>query len=106
MAGADVQARGTGRIFVSNEQSNTVTVLDGATYAQIATIRTARRPRDLKFSADKTRLYVACGDDNRIDIIDLAKLAVPDPIRGADTPRGVDIGPGDRHPFVSNESDG
>ena len=82
-------AKDTGRIFVSNEQSHTVTVLDGRSYALVATIRTGRRPRDIKFNAARTRLYVACGDDNRIDVIDVDKLAVIDSIRGVDDPEEI-----------------
>ena len=99
-------AKDTGLIFVSNEKSNTVTVLDGKSYAPVATIRTGKRPRDIKLNAERTRLYVACGDDNRIDVIDVAKLAVVDQIRGIAEPEVFDIGPGDRQLFVSNEDDG
>src|SRR5688500_6315140 len=79
---AETSAKDTGRIFVSNEKSNTVTVLDGKSYAPVATIRTGKRPRDLKLNPERTRLYVACGDDNRIDVIDVDKLAVVDRISG------------------------
>jgi YVTN family beta-propeller protein len=39
-------------------------------------LKTSRRPRDMHFSADRTKLYVACGDDDVIEIIDVAKLEV------------------------------
>src|ERR1700745_246491 len=71
-----VEAKDTGLIFVSNEKTNNLIVLDPKTYKVIKDIRTSRRPRDMHFSADRSKLYVACGDDDVIDIIDVAKLEV------------------------------
>ncbi|MCR6669787.1 beta-propeller fold lactonase family protein [Devosia ginsengisoli] len=62
------QAAGTGYVFVSNEVSNTVTVLDGETLEKVTDIPTAARPRWLAFSPDQELLYVACGDDSRLDV--------------------------------------
>ena len=39
-------------------------------------IKTSRRPRDMHFNDDHSLLYVACGDDDVIDVIDVAKLEV------------------------------
>ena len=49
------QAKGTGLIFVSNEKSNTISVLDAKTNTVIRTIETCRRPRGMHFSADRTQ---------------------------------------------------
>ena len=73
---APAAAKDTGLIFVSNEKSNNIIVLDPKTYKVVKDIKTSRRPRDMHFSADRTKLYVACGDDDVIDIIDVAKLEV------------------------------
>ena len=70
-------AKDTGLIFVSNEKSNNVIVLEPKTYKVVKDIKTSRRPRDMHFSADRTKLYVACGDDDVIEIIDVAKLEIP-----------------------------
>ena len=69
-------AKDTGLIFVSNEKSNNLIVLDPKTYQVVKDIKTSRRPRDMHFNADHDKLYVACGDDDVIDIIDVAKLEV------------------------------
>jgi PQQ-dependent catabolism-associated beta-propeller protein len=74
-AGLPAYAKGTDLIFVSNEKSNEVTVFDRA-FAKVASIPTSRRPRDMHFNADHTLLYVACGDDDTIDVIDVANLTV------------------------------
>ena len=76
MAVARAEAKDTGLIFVSNEKSNNVIVLEPKTYKMLKDIKTSRRPRDMHFNADHSKLYVACGDDDVIDIVDVAKLAV------------------------------
>ena len=69
-------AKGTGLIFVSNEKTNNLIVIDPKTYQVVKDVKVCRRPRDMHFSGDRTRLYVACGDDDVIDIVDVAKLEV------------------------------
>jgi PQQ-dependent catabolism-associated beta-propeller protein len=53
--------------YVSNEQDDTISIIDGATLAVTGTIRVGRRPRGLALSPDGRSLVVAVGDDNRID---------------------------------------
>ena len=69
-------AAGTGYIFVSNEKTNNIHVLDPKDYSTIKVIDTSRRPRDMRLNADRTLLYVACGNDDVIDVIDVTKLTV------------------------------
>src|SRR5215831_17609348 len=69
-------AKNTGLIFVSNEKTNNLIVLDPKTYQVVKDIKVSRRPRDMHFSADHDKLYVACGDDDVIDILDVARLEV------------------------------
>ena len=69
-------AKDTGLIFVSNENTNNIIVLDPKDYKVVKDLKVSRRPRDMHFNADRTLLYVACGDDDVIDIIDVAKLQV------------------------------
>ena len=48
-------------IFISNENSDTITVLDKDKKI-IKTIKTGGRPRDMKFNYDYSLLYVVRGD--------------------------------------------
>src|SRR5690554_2584277 len=64
------------RIFVSNEKDNTISVIDGATLEVVETIPVGRRPRSMAFSSDGSKLFVAVGDDESIDMIDLEGLRV------------------------------
>jgi len=44
-------AKDTGYLFVSSENDNAVTVLDGKSFQVVKTIATGERPRDMKLSA-------------------------------------------------------
>src|SRR4029077_12695111 len=45
-------------VYVSNERSGDVSVIDGATDAVIATFRVGKRPRGIHAAPDGTRLFV------------------------------------------------
>jgi PQQ-dependent catabolism-associated beta-propeller protein len=91
-------------IFVSDEASDCVTAVDGATLRPIECIHVGKRPRGLVASADGKRLYVAVGDDNRIAIVDTAtrkllrSFPTPDPETFA-------LSPDERDIFIANEND-
>ena len=65
-----------GKLFISDERDNTVTVLDADSLTVIKSIPVGRRPRGLVITADAKEVLVCAGDDNRIDVIDTATLAV------------------------------
>ncbi len=73
---APARAKDTGLIFVSNEKTNNIIVIDPKNYTVVNNIKVSRRPRDMHFNAEHNMLYVACGDDDVIDILDVAKLQV------------------------------
>src|SRR5262249_46371264 len=96
-------AKDTGIIFVSNEKTNNLTLIDSKTYKVIKDIKTSRRPRDMHFNADHTRLYVACGDDDVIDVIDVAKLEVVAKLATGPSPETFAIDEARRRIYVANE---
>jgi YVTN family beta-propeller protein len=69
-------ARNTGLIFVSFGSVNHLVVIDPKANTIVKNLKTSRGPRDMLFNADHSRLYVACRDDDVIDIIDVATLEV------------------------------
>src|SRR5499433_792585 len=95
--------KGTGLIFVSNEKTNNLIVIDPKTYQVVKDIKVSRRPRDMHFSADRTKLYVACGDDDVIDIVDVAKLEVIGRIPTGPSPETFSIDENRRRIYVANE---
>jgi PQQ-dependent catabolism-associated beta-propeller protein len=97
-------AAGTGLIFVSNEKSDEVIVFDPS-FKPLKSIPTSRRPRDMHFNHDHTLLYVACGDDDRIDVIDVGKLEVTSSIPTGPSPEMFEIAPDGKSFYVSDEED-
>lgn len=100
-----VKAKDTGYIFVSSEKDNVITVLDGKTYAHVKDIGTAARPRHMDFNADRTLLYVACGDGSAIDIIDIAKLELVNRIADVRDPEVFDFSLDGKTLYISLEDD-
>jgi PQQ-dependent catabolism-associated beta-propeller protein len=103
-AGGPAAAKDTGLIFVSLERGNQVVVLNPDLSVN-GRIDTSRRPRDMHFNKDRSLLYVACGDDDVIDVIDVATLAVVDSIPTGPSPEIFAFSPDESQIFVSNEED-
>ena len=95
-------AAGTGNIFVSTEKGNEVVVLD-KTYNIIKRIATSKRPRDMQMTKAHDLLYVACGDDDAIDVIDVAKLEVVDSIPTGPSPEMFRLSDDESAVYVSDE---
>lgn len=62
-----------GTLFVSNWGSRSVTVLDTVRRRTMATLRVGHNPNDLALAPDG-RLYVACGNENSVYVIDTKTL--------------------------------
>lgn len=97
-------AKNTGLIFVGNEKSNTITVLDKNDRV-IKTFDTCARPRGMHFSADRTEFFVGCADDSIVAIYDVASQKLLRRIRNVEEPETFDLHPNGRHLYISNEED-
>ncbi len=97
-------AKDTGLIFVSLERGNEVVVLN-PDLTEHKRIETSRRPRDMHFNAAHDLLYVACGADDSIDVIDVATLEVIDSIPTGPSPEVFTFSPDEKLIYVSNEED-
>ena len=111
-------------IYVTNEASGDLTVIDGVTLTPVTTIALGKRPRGIAVSPDGSRLYVALsGSPNAGPGVDETKLPPPD--RTADgigvvdlaqgklikvltsgpDPEQVAVSPDGAHLYVANEDD-
>jgi PQQ-dependent catabolism-associated beta-propeller protein len=97
-------AKATGKVFVSNERSSTLTVLDLAGKV-LQTLETCARPRGMTFNRERTAIYIGCGDDNTIALYDLASLRLVRRYRNIAAPETFDLHPDGRHLYISNEDD-
>jgi PQQ-dependent catabolism-associated beta-propeller protein len=59
VAGALASPAEAARLYVSNEDGHSVTVLDAESAAVVATIQVGKRPRGMKLTLDGSRLFVA-----------------------------------------------
>jgi PQQ-dependent catabolism-associated beta-propeller protein len=101
---AEAMAKDTGYVFVSNEKTNNIAVIDPKQDYKITHwIPTSNRPRDMKFGDDHRLLYVACGDDDVIDVIDVATLKVDDHIPTGPSPEMFQFSRDEKALYVSNE---
>lgn len=99
-----VAAKGTGLIFISNEKSSTITVLDQNDNV-IREFDTCARPRGVHFSHDRTQFFVGCADDSLIVVYDVETQKLIKRIRGVEEPETFDLHPNGKHLYVSNEED-
>jgi len=74
--GANPATASPGRAYVSNNGSDTVTVVDTATNTVIAVIPVGDRPRGLAVTADGARVFVANEGDNTVSVISTASNTV------------------------------
>jgi YVTN family beta-propeller protein len=114
-----------GRLYVTNENSGDLSVVDTATKQVVATIPLGKRPRGIKVSPDGTLLYVALsgspmappGTDERtlpppdrtadgIGVVDIAQLRLLRIIHGGTDPEQTAISGDGRRLFVANEDAG
>ena len=96
-------AKDTGYLFVSSENDNAVTVLDGKSFQVVKAIATGERPRDMKLSADRSQVFVIASNSERVDVIDIAKLEANRTIKANLASAIGGLGPG-RTPVASKRS--
>ena len=91
--------------YVSDEGANVVHVIQAPQWKEAATIIVGKRPRGMQLSHDGRQLYVALGNDDRIDVIDLATRKVVDHLPSGPDPERFVVSPDGRWLYVANEND-
>jgi YVTN family beta-propeller protein len=79
------------RLYVSNGGDGTVSTLDSASGAVLATIAVGQRPWNMALSPDGAKLYVACGRSGTVAVIDTAANVLLREVRVGKLPWGVAI---------------
>jgi YVTN family beta-propeller protein len=110
------------RVYVSNEDSGDITVIDATTGAVVATVPVGKRPRGLRVTPDGRTLYVALSGSPKappgvdestlppadrtadgIGVVDLARLALVGVLPSGRDPETFDVTPDGATLVVSNE---
>jgi YVTN family beta-propeller protein len=94
------------RIFVSNEDTGTATVLDSATGKVAAFIPVSREPEGVGVRPDGKVFYVTCETAGDVFAIDADNFKVIGQIRIGLRPRNIDFLPDGSRAFVPSESAG
>jgi PQQ-dependent catabolism-associated beta-propeller protein len=92
------------RVFVTNEKSNNVTVIEALSGKVLATIAVGQRPRGITASADGRRVFVANSNSNNVSVIDAASLKVIDSFAAGTDPEGITVD-GRNRLYVANENE-
>jgi YVTN family beta-propeller protein len=95
----------TGTVYVANEQSNTVSVIDEATGTVTATIGVGNDPVGVGVDPASDTVYVANTDDNTVSVIDGATGTVTATIGVGNFPEAVGVDPATDTVYVANTLD-
>ncbi len=102
LAATPARAERSGLVFVSNERSSQIFVLDRNDVV-VGSFASCARPRGLHFTKDHTQLIVACGGDNTIAMYDVATRKLVRRFRDVPDPETFDLAPNGRDLYISNE---
>src|SRR2546426_8703619 len=93
------------RVFVTNEKSDDVTVIDATTRKVVTTIPVGKRPRGVAVSPDGRRVYVTNSNSDRLSVIDTKSLAERRAVPAGPPPQGVTLHPAGAPPSPGNEKE-
>jgi PQQ-dependent catabolism-associated beta-propeller protein len=93
------------RVFVTNEKSDDVTVIQADSGTVLKTIAVGKRPRGVTASADGTRVYVANSNSDSLSVIDASALTVLASMPAGRDPEGLTLTRDGAHLYAVNEND-
>ena len=113
------------RVYVTNERSGDLSVIDGQTYQVLATVPLGKRPRGIQVSPDKTQLFIALSgspiagpgvDESKlppadpsadgIGVVDIASLKLLRIIRGVSDPEQLVVSHDGKSLYIASEDTG
>lgn len=113
------------RVYVTNERSGDLSVIDGATHQVLATVPLGKRPRGIQVSPDGTQLFIALSgspiagpgvdestlppadpSQDGIGIVDIASLKLLRVLRGVSDPEQLVVSRDGKHLYIASEDTG
>jgi YVTN family beta-propeller protein len=94
------------RLFVSNGDAETVTVVNAPTGSVERVIPVSGDPRGIRFTPDARLVYVACGDSGEVAVLDADDGHVRDRFAVRGRPRSVAFSPDGSRAILLSESTG
>jgi len=97
-------------LAVSRWGMASVELFDTSTWQSVAQIPTGTHPNEMTFSPDGKRLFVACANNNRVTVVDVARRKAAEQINVAlsprapagSTPNSVALSPDGKRLYVAN----
>lgn len=100
----NVNASPTGRIFVTNERGDSLSVINGDSLEIETTINVGDRPRGIGLSPDGKELYIAVSEENKIKVYDPTSLEFVREFEAGSDPETFAVHP-NGNIYISNEDD-
>lgn len=94
----------TGKAYIVNRSSNSVTVIDGKTRKAVATVKTGSGPEGIAVNPVTNRAYVANSTDSSVTVIDGATDTVAATVRAGSYCQSVAVNPATNKIYVTNNS--
>ncbi len=113
------------RVYVTNERSGDLSVIDGRTHEVVATVPLGKRPRGIQVSPDRTQLFIALSGSpiagpgvdestlppadpsaDGIGVVDIASLKLLRIIRGVSDPEQMVVSNDGKHLYIASEDTG
>lgn len=91
-----------GQLYITNEGSNSVSVIDTKTNTVTATVTVGHNPRGIVVAPDGRRVFVANFGSSSISLIDIASNAVTTTIPVDGSPENLALTPDGRYAYVAN----
>lgn len=98
-------AHATPVLYIPNQNSNTVSVIDGSTYSAIKTITVSQEPYGVGVSPDGKTIFITNMAADTVSVIDTDTNTVTNTISVGDFPFGVAVSPDGRYAYVANAAD-
>jgi YVTN family beta-propeller protein len=81
------------QIWVTNYGGGTLSLIDGATLAEVLELPVGGHPHGIRISPGDHRVYVSLEDDDQVAVVDTATRAVIDRYPVGDDPHGLGMNP-------------
>jgi YVTN family beta-propeller protein len=91
--------------YVSNEKSNTISVIDVDKLTVVRTIKVGQRPRGIELTKDGKFILVAVGDDDTIQMIDTSTYEIAATLPSGPDPELFTQDPTGKVLYVANDND-
>ncbi|MFF1745259.1 YncE family protein, partial [Streptomyces mirabilis] len=92
----------SGRVYVTNQQDNTLSVIDAHTYKVLATVRIGTAPEGVAVTPDGRNVYIANNGSAQVSVLDTRNNKITTTVSVEKSPTGVSITPDGRSLYVAN----